>query len=61
MAEDFNPNFREQTLTLSTGLVSMPDLSFFNCQTKICIQTRAEHRMIVWDLFYATGKFFSLL
>ena len=29
MAEDFNPNFREQTLTLSTGLVSMPDLSFF--------------------------------
>ena len=30
MAEDFNPNFREQTLTLSTGLVSLPDLSF--CQ-----------------------------
>ena len=28
---------------------------------KICIQTRTEHKMIVWFLFYASGKFVSLL
>ena len=28
---------------------------------KICIQTRTDHRMIVWVLFYASSKFVSLL
>ena len=29
MAKDFNPNFREQTLTLSNSFVSLPDLQSY--------------------------------
>ena len=36
-------------------------LGSYPATLKICIQTRTEHKMIVWFLFYASGKFVSLL
>ena len=50
MAKYFNPNFREQTLTLSTGFVSLPDLSF--CQKNF-------HNFLAFAVVYRKPKLFG--